>query len=187
MLLHCCCGPCATAVIDFFVQKNVGIAAFFFNPNIWPNDENQKRLEAFIKVCNTKNVPYLVEEEPAYVHKKGMGSCNMCYDFRLQRTAVAANRLGLESFSTTLLVSPYQNHKRLKMIGESKAGFAYFDLRGLYQDTVNQSKALGIYRQHYCGCESSQFEALWMKKRVSESKRVKSGPYQEWVPDWLKK
>ncbi len=187
LLLHCCCGPCATASIDRFVQLGYKVVPYFFNPNIEPSDEQKRRLDAFLAVCQSKMLTPIVEDHPNYSHKRGQDRCFSCYSVRLERAKLAAQRLGLNYFSTSLLISPYQKHELIKQVGSGLGGFVYEDLRTSYKDSQQQAKELGIYKQKYCACLESLEESKWLAKRKSEMKRQKSGPTEEWVPRWLVK
>lgn len=164
ILLHCCCGPCSMASIDHLKSLGFQIRPIFFNPNIEPEDENKRRLEGFLTVCNFKNLEPLVISDDSYVQKIGGNRCGFCYSFRLDKVASFASQNGFGQFSTTLLISPYQNHELLRQTGESHPAFRYFDFRPFFRESQNQAKELGIYRQKYCGCLKSFEEAMLQKK-----------------------
>jgi predicted adenine nucleotide alpha hydrolase (AANH) superfamily ATPase len=185
ILLHCCCGPCATASIDFLEDKGFKVKPLFFNPNIQPADEHQKRLEAFQTVCSKKNLEPLILMDESY-NQQIIDRCSFCYFYRLKKASEMAVELGFNAFTTTLLISPYQKHNLLKQTGEGFGNFIYFDLRSQYISSQRQAKDFGIYMQKYCGCLCSRDESVWLAKRKSESKRIKSGPASDWTPDWLK-
>ena len=148
MLLHSCCAPCSTHVIKV-LQKAFDLTVFYFNPNIYPNEEYEKRLG------EQKRLGHEDDSE-------GGLRCRICCALRLEETAKKAAELGKEYFTTTLSVSPLKNAAMLNEIGqalEKKYGVKYFvadfKKRDGYLDSVRTSKELGIYRQHYCGCRFS--------------------------------
>jgi predicted adenine nucleotide alpha hydrolase (AANH) superfamily ATPase len=103
-------------------------------------------------------------EDPA----KG-GRCLFCYRLRLEKTALLAAREGYEAFSTTLLISPYQNHELLKQIGEDLAdrngiAFLYRDFRPFFREGQRRAREQGYYMQKYCGCVFSE-EERYLQKR----------------------
>lgn len=184
ILLHCCCGPCSLASIDFLVSQGLSVKPLFFNPNIEPDEERSKRLEAFLVCCKFKKLEPIVINEQAY--KKDGTRCKGCFSFRLSKTASVASSFGIATFTTSLLISPYQKHDLLAEVGREFHNFRYFDLRPYYVESQRQAKELGIYRQKYCGCLESALEAKWLSKRIQEKNRIKSGPSSNWIPDWLK-
>ena len=184
ILLHCCCGPCSLASIDFLVSKGFSVKPLFFNPNIEPDEERQRRLETFLVCCKFKNLDPIVIDEQTY--KKDGTRCQGCFSFRLEKTAQVARQSEITLFTTSLLISPYQKHSLLAEVGKRFDNFRYFDLRPFYNNSQMQAKELGIYRQKYCGCLKSAQEAKWLSKRIQEKIRLKSGPTSDWTPDWLK-
>lgn len=184
MLLHCCCGPCSLASIDFLVSQGFIVKPLFFNPNIEPDEERQRRLDAFLVCCKHKNLEPMIIDDNTF--KKDETRCLNCFEYRLSKVSEVAKSLGIKVFSTSLLISPYQKHDLLKRVGSSYENFRYFDLRPYYQESQRQAKELGIYRQKYCGCLESVQETKWLAKRNSEKNRVKNGPSSDWTPNWLK-
>ena len=164
ILLHCCCGPCSVASIDHLLGQGFQIRPFFFNPNIEPEDENKRRLEGFLTVCKFKNLEPIVIVDNSYVQKTDGNRCGYCYSFRLDKVAEFAIQNGFQFFTTTLLISPYQNHELLRQTGETHPDFRYFDFRPFFRDSQNQAKELGIYRQKYCGCLKSLEESQLQRK-----------------------
>lgn len=185
ILLHCCCGPCSTATIDFLQSNGFSVKPIFFNPNIKPAEEFEKRLEAFKIVCSVKKLEPIIIEEDSYISKTDTSKCGHCFSFRFGKVSEVAKELGYSSFTTSLLISPYQKHELLKNTGLSFDGFRYFDFRPLYDQSRVQAVSLGIYRQKYCGCLQSKVEAKWLSKRSVEARRIKAGPVSEWKPDWV--
>lgn len=169
MLLHTCCGPCASAVMPYWVRKGVRLTALFFNPNIHPFQEWRLRAAGAQQVAEKHGVALTVDHsyDPAewfaMVRDRGEPRCLACLEQRLIRTAQEAAAGGYNSFSTTLAVSPYQDHEAIRQAGRRAAElcaveFVYADLRPLYAESRRLSREWGVYRQKYCGCLLSEWE-----------------------------
>lgn len=170
LLLHCCCGPCAVGALPLFRAAGYDITGFFYNPNIQPWQEHVARRDSFIKVMEAAGLPYMIDD--AYplegwlntVAAEPQDRCGYCYDDRLTRTASQAAGIdGFDAFSTTLLISPYQDHERLRFLGqEMEKGygprFAYVDLRPAFREGQQKAREMGLYMQKYCGCIYSEKE-----------------------------
>lgn len=184
ILLHCCCGPCSLATIDFLASQGFKITAFFYNPNI-EKPERDKRKEAWEYVCKQKGLRHFSLDDEIDSARLESERCGFCFETRLNKTHEIARDLGIGAFTTSLLISPFQKHKLLADIGQKFDSFRYFDLRPLFLDSQTQAKTLDIYRQKFCGCVFSQEESKWLQKRKEEMKRPKLGPCEEWQPKWL--
>ncbi len=169
VLLHACCGPCAVGVVSVFEQEGHCVLPFFYNPNIHPAQEFLQRLEAFHKLCTHHGLPAVVVAEYGLEMflEAVLGSdkprCEVCYELRLFETARRARARGMKYFSTTLTISPYQNHELIQQVGRRAAKahgveFIYKDLRERLKVAHEMSDALGLYRQRYCGCIFSEQE-----------------------------
>ena len=187
LLLHVCCGPCAAWPLGFFKRLGVDVEGLFYNPNIHPIEEFRRRStgaeQLFAGMCTPLRIcsDYMQSEWEAYgraqhdggageraqhdgyagglrAYESGAGGrCAMCYRLRLSYTARTASETGRRSFSTTLLISPYQNHDLIKAICEEQAvlnnvRFYYHDFRPHFREGQYIARELGIYRQKYCGC-----------------------------------
>jgi predicted adenine nucleotide alpha hydrolase (AANH) superfamily ATPase len=170
LLLHCCCGPCTTGVADHWRDRGAAVQAWFYNPNIWPEGERQRREETFARAAEALGVPVAPvkaegsERDFLLALARGRGRrCEACYRMRLEAAARQAREAGCEAVSTTLLISPYQDVEALRRIGEEVAGragvrFEFADLRGQYRVSRERARALGLYQQKYCGCLFSRLE-----------------------------
>ncbi|MFA4835976.1 MAG: epoxyqueuosine reductase QueH [Dehalococcoidia bacterium] len=169
ILLHCCCGPCAAYIIKWLRERDFEVGAFWYNPNIHPFTEHQKRLESMQLLAQKMNFPLTISEGyemvgyfRAVVGQEG-NRCPDCYRLRLQKTAQIAREKGFDSFTTTLLISPYQSQEQLQKIGE-EAGrengveFCYHDFRSGFREGHQMSKEFSLYHQKYCGCVYSEWE-----------------------------
>jgi hypothetical protein len=169
LLLHICCGPCASGAVPWWKANTDEVLGFFFNPNIHPLLEYRRRLTGARDVCKLSDIDVVVDE--AYDPAAWFGSvlaadasrCRACISQRLERAAVEAVAQGCDAFSTSLSISPWQDHDAIETEGR-RAGalhgveFLYRDLRPFYEDTRRVSKEWGIYRQKYCGCLVSEWE-----------------------------
>lgn len=172
LLLHSCCAPCSSYVIEY-LSSYFKILVFYYNPNLYPDEEYEKRVKEqmrFIQAFPAKHpVEFLsgdFEKERFYEAVKGLeqepeggARCFACYRLRLTETARTAKRLGMDYFTTTLSISPFKNAVKLNEIGEELAeeyGVAYlpsdFKKKNGYHRSVELSKEYGMYRQDYCGC-----------------------------------
>ena len=171
LLLHACCAPCATAVIER-LRPHFDITVYFYNPNIQPEDEYLRReseLKRLLSMEGYEGIGYIEGEydedryssltEHMSEDREGGARCVVCHDMRLERTAQVARDGGYEYFATTLSVSPHKNPTLINSIGEKLSQtygvewlYADFKKRGGYQRSVQLSNELGIYRQSYCGC-----------------------------------
>jgi epoxyqueuosine reductase len=174
ILLHICCANCAIYPLERMEEKGDAVVGYFFNPNIHPYQEYQKRLEALKKYSEKVGLrviyrdEYLLEEFLENVSHRVEKRCQYCYSLRLEATAREAKKNAFDGFSTTLLQSTHQNHALIKETGERVAQeigipFYYEDFRQGWKKGVEVSKAMGLYRQQYCGCIYSEKERF-MKK-----------------------
>lgn len=178
LLLHSCCAPCSSAVLEY-LSEYFPITVFYFNPNIYPEEEfihrisEQKRLIAELP-CGNK-VDFIErgwQQERFYDAVKGLENireggerCFACYRLRLEETAKLAAERGYDFFTTTLSVSPYKNAAKLNEIGgelAEKYGVKHlpsdFKKKDGYKRSIELSAKYGLYRQDYCGCIFSQRE-----------------------------
>ena len=172
LLLHACCAPCSSAVIerlkDFF-----DLTVYFYNPNIDSLSEYDLRAEELKKFCAAFFIPVVAERyEPAVFlnavkgyedDREGGNRCFLCYGLRLKAAAKYAKENGFDYFATTLTLSPLKNAEKLNDAGFAAAkeiGATYlpsdFKKRNGYYRSVELSKQYGLYRQNYCGCVYSK-------------------------------
>ncbi|MDD2422275.1 MAG: epoxyqueuosine reductase QueH [Heliobacteriaceae bacterium] len=176
LLLHTCCAPCAIYPLKLLRDEGRQVTAYFFNPNIHPYTEFRRRRETLATYAAANGLPLLVEEEYGLeeflrlVAFDPAGRCPVCYRLRLERTAAKARELGMAGFTTTLLVSPYQDHALLRETGETVAAaagipFVYRDFRPGFREAQGQAREMGLYRQPYCGCIYSEKDRYYRVKR----------------------
>ena len=169
ILLHCCCGPCATYTVNRLRDKGFEVIGFWYNPNIHPFTEHQSRLEAMRTLEKSMELPLIVAEGydmidyfRAVTGHEG-DRCGDCFQLRLSKTAKVARSKGFTHFTTTLLISPYQKHELLRAVGETEAEehgveFYYEDFRSGFRESHQLSRELNLYHQKYCGCLYSEWE-----------------------------
>ena len=178
LLVHSCCGPCATYTIKRLRQEGFEPTAFWYNPNVHPYMEHRRRLEAMESFAQSANLPLIVVEGydmiaylRAVVGHEG-DRCGDCFRLRLSKTAKVAREKGFGAFTTTLLISPYQKHDLLRQVGEEVAAqhgveFYYEDLRSGFKESQQMARALELYHQPYCGCIFSEWER-YAKFKIGE-------------------
>lgn len=178
LLMHICCGPCATYPAKTLREAGHDVRGYFYNPNIHPLVEFRLRLESAKKMLERMNIcadvceEYDIEEYFRRVAFRESERCAACYHLRLDRAARSAAELGFDAFTTSLLVSPYQKHDLIRDIGRSVGmelgiEFYYEDFRPGWPETRAMSREMDLYRQKYCGCifsERERFAACGDKK-----------------------
>jgi len=169
VLLHVCCANCAIYPVKMMREKGLDVMGFFYRHNIHPYTEclrRQEALQSYVEQVNLKVIyqeGYDVEGFIRNVVFRESDRCNYCYHDRLRSTALLARRGKFDYFSTTLLYSKHQKHDLIRSMGESigkSAGipFLYQDFREGWQEGIEASKQMGLYRQRYCGCIYSEKE-----------------------------
>ncbi len=176
LLLHSCCAPCSSAVLER-ISKYFSITILFYNPNITDYEEYLKRKEELKRFI--KDVNYQIEimdcdyEKEKFIElalgledkKEGDIRCYKCYKLRLEKTAIVAKENNFDYFTTTLSISPYKNSNWLNEIGEELATkyninylYADFKKKNGYKRSIELSNIYHLYRQDYCGCIYSKVE-----------------------------
>ena len=168
LLLHVCCAPCSPHVIGL-LQKEFELTAYFYNPNIHPREEYERRLLEVERYCKENDIPLVMGEcdtdrwfsaiKGMEEQKEGGRRCEICYRVRLAKTALAAQAHGMTCFATTLTVSPYKKALLINRIGREVGDQcammfyeADFKKQDGYKKSCELSKHYNFYRQTYCGC-----------------------------------
>lgn len=175
LLLHACCGPCATVCVERLLPDYT-VMLLWHNPNLYPLEEHERRLVAARQVAEHFGVGMIeIPPDPAdwlqtissvegwESQQEGGSRCKLCMALRIARTALEASQRGFDYFSTSLLVSPHKNAGVLRMMmgaaaeenPPAQAAAVDFRKRGGFARSVQLSKQLGLYRQDYCGCQYS--------------------------------
>jgi hypothetical protein len=155
--------------MDYWREQGHDVTAVWYNPNIHPFTEHQRRLEALVTLTDKEGLPLIVM--PGYemdryfraVAGHEAGRCEQCYQLRLEMVAEYAGNQGYDGFTSSLLISPQQKHEQIVDVArriEQSSGvkFEYADLRKRYSDSRCLTKPLALYRQQYCGCLYSEYE-----------------------------
>ena len=170
ILLHACCGICSGYPISYLTDMGYDVVVYFYNPNIYPQEEYKKRLEAEKTLCayfDCKLIEGKYDTEFYYETVKGLENepekglrCDKCFELRLNETAQKAVELGIKEFTTSMVISPHKDYEKLTKIGNEiaqKYNLKYNSTNFRKQDgflkTNNIANTLNLYRQNYCGCK----------------------------------
>ena len=149
LLMHMCCGPCSCYPLKKIREEGIEPTGYFFNPNIHPYTR--------------------------------LGRCSMCYTWRLENAVRYAAEHGFDTFTSTLFYSIYQQHELMRETAQRYANmygisFYYEDFRVGWQEGIDISKDMGLYRQSYCGCifsEEERYSRTLRKMQRKENKEKK--------------
>ncbi|MCF0190332.1 MAG: epoxyqueuosine reductase QueH [Marinilabiliaceae bacterium] len=173
ILLHACCAPCSSAILEVLIENTIETTVFYYNPNIYPVEEYEIRKAESKRQCEALGVRWIdgdydhpawqcqvrgLEEEP----ERG-SRCQMCFDMRLLRTAQEAQKHGIRWFSTTLASSRWKDIRQIEEAGHRAEsivkGTSYWTQNwrkgGLTERRAQLLREGGFYNQQYCGCEYS--------------------------------
>lgn len=183
ILLHVCCANCAIHPFKMLSVNGHQVFGYWYNPNIHPFTEYQKRLDALKSLEQKKSFPvfyndsYDLEKFLKVAIQDVENRCRFCYTIRLIKAASYAKEQNFDAFTTTLLISPYQKHELIKRIGEKIGGdlgikFFYDDFRPGFYEGKDEAKGMGLYSQKYCGCIFSEKERYLRKAKAENVKKV---------------
>jgi predicted adenine nucleotide alpha hydrolase (AANH) superfamily ATPase len=172
VLLHSCCAICSGYSIKHLRELGLEPVSYFYNPNIYPSAEYEKRLEAHKRLCDALDCELIVGDytpdlyNEAMVgyenHAEGSERCTKCFELRLLKTVQKANELKINKYTTSISISPHKNFDILKEVAKSFS--EHYDVEFLPIDFKKQdgflqsnliAKSLDLYRQNYCGCQNS--------------------------------
>ena len=177
LLLHTCCAPCSIYCIDSLRKEGIEPTVYWYNPNIHPYMEYKERRDTLKQYAQLIQVQAIFEENYGLkefcknvIDNLDERCSTYCYRVRLEQTAQYAKENGYEAFSTTLLISPYQNHEELIKIGQEMAKkyniqFLYRDFRHGFREGQAKARKLGLYMQKYCGCVFSEEDRYYRHKK----------------------
>ncbi len=172
IILHSCCAICSAYPIKMLQELGYEVVSYFYNPNIFPKNEYDKRFESHKKLCKHFGIELIEGEyatETFYNACKGLeqepekgARCDKCFELRLLETAKLAKNLGIKEFTTSIVISPHKNFAKLSSLGENIAKDLNLKFKAIdfkkqdgFLKTNQISKELELYRQNYCGCEFS--------------------------------
>lgn len=168
LLLHCCCAPCSSAVIER-IKEFFEITFYYYNPNIYPQEEYVLRFNEFEKLgvqvvmAEYDHEDFLSKVKDRENEPEGGTRCQICIADRLNKSFEYAKEHGFDVVTTTLSISPHKDCEFINKLGESleeKFGVKYlhadFKKQNGYLRSIQICKELGVYRQDYCGCEFSK-------------------------------
>jgi predicted adenine nucleotide alpha hydrolase (AANH) superfamily ATPase len=165
--MHSCCAPCSTFPLALMRSLGYSVSALFLNPNIYPDGEREKRWLTMKEFAATEKMPLLRVEMSHESWLEAVSRdlvkprrCLICYRTRLQETARIARQEGFRFFTSSLLLSIYQDHEGIVREGleasrRHSVEFLYFDFRKGYRRSREMARGKHLYMQKYCGCEFS--------------------------------
>ena len=166
VVLHICCGVCAAGAVETLATEGHQVTGFFYNPNIHPAQEYQRRLETTCRVAQELNFPleiapytpeeWLRETESLKHEPEGGKRCQLCFRMRLERTYLYLMDCGADAFTTTLTISPHKSAQVINKIGQEIGGDKFlvrdFKKKEGFKQAIQLAKRWELYRQNYCGC-----------------------------------
>jgi len=176
-LLHICCAPCANQCIEVLQGEKLEVTGFWFNPNIHPFTEYRARRNTVREYLGSIDVRLIEQNDYALrpfvraVAGDIANRCGKCYEMRLFEAARQAKEGGFDSFTSSLFISPYQNHELMRETAERAAAeygveFLYRDFRPYFRAGQDKARELGMYMQKYCGCVFSEEERYLKKNKI---------------------
>jgi len=186
ILLHCCCAPCSGSIIERMLQSELTPTLYFYNPNIDPKGEYDRRKKEVVRYAEKRGVPFADGDwdQKAWLeltkgHEKDperAQRCDLCFKMRLKQAAVYARENGFKVFATSLGISRWKDFDQVARAGEAASALfpdlAYWDMNWRKEGGVQMmdkiSKDENFYRQDYCGC-------LYSRSRKSKKPAPKSG------------
>ena len=176
-LLHICCAPCANQCIEVLQGDHFEVSAYWYNPNIHPFTEYRARRNCLQEYAQTIALPLILQNDYALrpfvraVAEDIAHRCGKCYEMRFFETARQAAEGGFDSFTSSLFISPYQNHELMREVAERAAfeygvKFEYRDFRPYFKPGQEKARELGMYIQKYCGCVFSEEERYIKAKKI---------------------
>ena len=176
-LLHICCAPCANQCIEVLRKDHYTVTGFWYNPNIHPFTEYRARRNCLQEFAPTIELPLVVKNDYALrpfvraVAQDISGRCGKCYEMRLFETAKYAAENGFDSFTSSLFISPYQNHDLMTETAQRAAAeygveFLYRDFRPYFRAGQDFAREHNFYMQKYCGCVFSEEERYLKANKI---------------------
>jgi epoxyqueuosine reductase len=170
ILLHCCCAPCSCSIIDSLLENGLILVLFFYNPNIHPQEEYEKRKQELVRYAVKRGVTFVDADYETDVWFKAVQGfeqepergkrCSICFEMRLAKAAEYASKHGFRVISTTLGISRLKNFEQVTNAGKKAVanfeGLNYFEYNWREGNAAKRAKEISdeekFYRQTYCGC-----------------------------------
>ncbi len=176
-LLHICCAPCANQCIEVLRTDKIEVTGFWFNPNIHPFTEYRARRNCLRDYAQTIDLRLIEKNDYALrpfiraVAEDIENRCGKCYEIRLFEAAKQAKEGGFDSFTSSLFISPYQNHELMRETAQRAAAefgvdFLYRDFRPYFRAGQDFAREHGFYMQKYCGCVFSEEERYVKRNKI---------------------
>lgn len=178
-LLHICCAPCANQCIDVLRADHFEVTGFWYNPNIHPFTEYRSRRNCLRDYAQTIDLPLIEQNDYGlrpFIREVAENTefkerCVKCYEMRLFTAAKQAADGGFDSFTSSLFISPYQQHEMMREVAERAAlkygvDFLYRDFRPYFKEGQERARQLGFYMQKYCGCIFSEEERYLKASKI---------------------
>ena len=176
-LLHICCAPCANQCVEVLKKENIEVTGFWYNPNIHPFTEYRARRNCVREYAQSIGMKLIEQNDYALrpfvraVAEDIGNRCVKCYEMRLFAAAAAAKEGGFDSFTSSLFISPYQNHELMKEVAQRAAEeygveFLYRDFREVFKAGQTYAREHEFYMQKYCGCVFSEEERYLKKNKI---------------------
>ena len=176
-LLHICCAPCANQCVEVLKSENIEVTGFWYNPNIHPFTEYRARRNCVRQYAEDIGMKLIEKNDYAlrpFVREVAAdigNRCVKCYEMRLFAAAQAAKENGFDSFTSSLFISPYQNHELMKEVAlraaeEYGVEFLYRDFREVFKAGQAYAREHEFYMQKYCGCGFSEEERYLKKNKI---------------------
>ena len=176
-LLHVCCAPCANQCVEVLRGEEIEVFGFWYNPNIHPFTEYRARRTCLRSYAEDVQLPLIEKNDYAlrpFVREVAAdleNRCGKCYEMRLFEAAKTAAEGGFDSFTSSLFISPYQNHDLMREVAERAAHtfgveFLYRDFRPYFKDGQQFAREHDFYMQKYCGCVFSEEERYLKKSKI---------------------
>ena len=177
VLLHICCAPCANRPLALLQEQGHDVTGYWYNPNIHPFTEYRSRRNTVRDYLSQIGVPLIEQNDYALrpfvraVAEDIAHRCVKCYEIRLDAAAKTAKEHGFDAFTSSLFISPYQNHALMMEVAGQVAEthgvqFLYEDFRPLFRDGQDFAREHGFYMQKYCGCVFSEEERYLKANKI---------------------
>ena len=187
LFLHACCAPCSSYVLEY-LSRFFSVTVFFYNPNISPKEEYEKRVSEIQRLISEMEFVHpvaFVEGEMARGLEdvpEGGERCFRCYRLRMEEAARLAEQGGYDYFTTTLSISPLKNAGKINEIGQELSQIykvehlpSDFKKKNGYKRSIELSHEYGLYRQNYCGCVFSKRESMEKQRQREEEEKCECG------------